>query len=516
MRNEHYKSDIRVELTLRVCGAEVPYSGNDFKAVFYTRGSAEYVCWRAGDEWHGCERGVNGRIMFLLDNHGLPPGELKVRYEELLPDVSFASGFQRRVTVSSLGVVLTTTGERSVRCVETSLPVDLESLLSKVEEVLSLASAGYVTHEDLESALSKAGGLVMIEALGEPPADVGAAGTVCRVAMQGWTQLEDGDTVTFPLMVTQWEPGMFCNSLFFNRYGMDNYGLCWDDHGQPMYLDERVGEGGAKLYNDDWEIDEYYAAGYTDAGFENFNPNGLIFEAYVWGTVGYKLYMSDGTRWMELGENGGSGGTPNIYVEMREDIQDGNGDLMKMLVVRGAEPFLNDDFVPVLLRHSRKKNGWGWHHYNPAQYKAGGQDKSPDDVVVDDFGGYKVVYVLGAELNHELVNMPRPHYNDGGIIDCSDGDVLDDILAATVVLHVSHGKRKFAVLELDGDIGEPVTRTIRTKWGLAFIRRSDYPALNERLDVSKLASNIAPFTIYYGWRKDYELNDKVLCTRVLT
>lgn len=169
-----------------------------------------------------------------------------------------------------------------------------------------------------------------------------------------------------------------------------------------------------------------------------------------------------------------------------------------VLVVRGADDYLTAEYVPILLRKSTKARGRGWHHYG--NYNTSSEvGKSPDLVNIETLlvrntqtedVPMSVVEILSDCDIREYLPQPsrfRTH-------DSSSGVKYADVT-------VSHGKRKIRLFQAGDDDEKPdYYSNFKAKWGLAFIKRSDFPNEHTRLDVTKLVTNIAPFYVYYRWQ----------------
>lgn len=183
-----------------------------------------------------------------------------------------------------------------------------------------------------------------------------------------------------------------------------------------------------------------------------------------------------------------------IYCEVRNSDDVDND----VLVVRGADDYLTSEYVPILLRKSTKTRGRGWHHYG--NYRTNiEQGKSPDFVTTKMFrvdntktddALMPVILLNGDAEVYDYLPQPsrfRTH-------DSSSGEKCADVT-------VSHGKRKIRLFQAGDDDEIPdYYSNFKAKWGLAFIKRSDFPNEHTRLDVTKLVTNIAPFYVYYRWQ----------------
>lgn len=185
---------------------------------------------------------------------------------------------------------------------------------------------------------------------------------------------------------------------------------------------------------------------------------------------------------LPIGESDGVKST--IYCEVRTaaGINDDEGNV---LIVKGADEFLTNAYVPILLRNSNKRNGRGWHHFKSNNLFEGGNSDfcTIEDIIVINGSGQNGTYPLtakGVKLDDDfniLSHMPAAHDN-----------------------FVSHGKRKIKLVRTDSN-DNTIHVNFKAKWGLAFIKATDFPAnSNIRLDVAKLVTTIAPFYVYYRWQ----------------
>ena len=171
-------------------------------------------------------------------------------------------------------------------------------------------------------------------------------------------------------------------------------------------------------------------------------------------------------------------GKPTIYLDVEKDLGSENTRKDK-LVVFGAEDFLTNEYTPILLRCSHKSNSRGWHHYKT-------YDSNHVNVVT------VVEETLSSIYNGE------PITRNVNVVKLNSGDVLyeiiDPIRRDNGTFYVPHGKKQYKL----GSGKE--RRNAKVKWGFAFIKKSDLsnnPAV--KLDIGKLATNIAPFNVYYSW-----------------
>ena len=229
--------------------------------------------------------------------------------------------------------------------------------------------------------------------------------------------------------------------------------------------------------------------------WSHLSSNEYVSVFYV--TYNNGIYISNGETWQSLD----SSSTPTIYCEVRNAAGD-DENLGTVLIVKGADSFVNNGYVPILLRNSNKRNGRGWHHYKTSNNGDGGNSSfcSIDDVIVSNASGShassNVLTAKGVKLEDDfdiLAYMPQANDNK-----------------------VSHGKRTINLLRTSSKGGNSDLHVnFKAKWGLAFIKASDFPSDNVRLDISKLATNIAPFFVYYRWQR--EINDNwSLYTRLIT
>lgn len=213
-----------------------------------------------------------------------------------------------------------------------------------------------------------------------------------------------------------------------------------------------------------------------------FNDNGKIYQQVTTTTNAEDIfYISNGTNWIQIsgGSNSSNGGIRQIYTSVRD--LDGVG---YALCVEGADDLINEGYVPVLFRRCKtSKRGWLWRHYTPEN-----RTKSPALVTMGSAELVKFTpmqitppqtvpvfkYVL-IDGESDTTNYPQPHNDTHGF------------------MVVSHGKRQYKLYD-----GEK-RHNYKAKWGVALIALSDFPDEHTALDISKLATNIAPFYIYYCW-----------------
>ena len=170
-------------------------------------------------------------------------------------------------------------------------------------------------------------------------------------------------------------------------------------------------------------------------------------------------------------------GKPTIYLDVeRESTR------KDKLVVFGAEDFLTNEYTPILLRCSHKSNSRGWHHYKT-------------------YDGNHVNVVTVEEETLSSLYDDEPITRDVNVVKLNSDDVLYEMIDPKTkqggIIYVPHGKKQYKLY--DGS----ARRNAKVKWGFAFIKTSDLsnnPTV--KLDIGKLATNIAPFNVYYSWSND--------------
>lgn len=192
-----------------------------------------------------------------------------------------------------------------------------------------------------------------------------------------------------------------------------------------------------------------------------------------------------------------NGNTANAVSQIYCEVRNATELKADLLVVRGADDYLTSEYVPILLRKSTKARGRGWHHYGNYRTNTE-QEKSPDFVTTQmvrvdntktDDALMPVISLNGNVRVYDYLPQPsrfRTHDSSSG--------------AKYVDVTVSHGKRKIRLFQASDDDEKPdYYSNFKAKWGLAFIKRSDFPNIHTRLDITKLVTNIAPFYVYYRW-----------------
>ena len=153
------------------------------------------------------------------------------------------------------------------------------------------------------------------------------------------------------------------------------------------------------------------------------------------------------------------------------------------LCVTGADRFLNSNYVPIIFRRSKNKRGWSWNHYGSCVSLSSEGTKEPDFVKIQTAQrlNHETIHKVIVNDSDDLTYFPQAHLNN-----------IDDVV-------VSHGRLQYRLFcENDGKFSN-----VKTKWGLAFIHAEDFPDAAHRVDLNRLATNIAPFTLYYYWDTDH-------------
>lgn len=360
----------------------------------------------------------------------------------------------------------------------------------------------------------------VIEATSTLPS-VAARGTICKLTVPSTInenlteEAVSGDSFVFPIWIAIDDTMTSINSQISNETSEHRQiNLSRTNGGTPVV---NIYENGQEEYafTGVEEYDGIFKFGPLSNGGVNpnqyistnnlvFNPGDFdIYTNYVATTRRVDVYISDGETWQQItpsittedpdgtveetadlpiGESDGVKST--IYCEVRT-AAGVNADEGNVLIVKGADEFLTNAYVPILLRNSNKKNGRGWHHFKSNNLFEGGNSDfcTIEDIIVINGSGQNGTYPLtakGVKLVDDfniLSHMPAAHNN-----------------------FVSHGKRKIKLVRTDSN-DNTIHVNFKAKWGLAFIKATDFPAnSNIRLDVAKLVTTIAPFYVYYRWQ----------------
>ena len=139
--------------------------------------------------------------------------------------------------------------------------------------------------------------------------------------------------------------------------------------------------------------------------------------------------------------------------------------------------------MPIIFRRSKNKRGWSWNHYGSCVSLSSEGTKEPDFVKIQTAQrlNHETIHKVIVNDSDDLTYFPQAHLNN-----------IDDVV-------VSHGRLQYRLFcENDGKFSN-----VKTKWGLAFIHAEDFPDAAHRVDLNRLATNIAPFTLYYYWDTDH-------------
>lgn len=105
MANINYQSDFQVEVGLK--GKNIV--GIPFTLTFYTAtGDATYVCDYDGTTYTNCKRLNDTTILVTFNAHELRPGQLKVKKEFHVSNLTYPDGVQTIVDVEQLDIYLVT------------------------------------------------------------------------------------------------------------------------------------------------------------------------------------------------------------------------------------------------------------------------------------------------------------------------------------------------------------------------------------------------------------------------
>ena len=153
------------------------------------------------------------------------------------------------------------------------------------------------------------------------------------------------------------------------------------------------------------------------------------------------------------------------------------------LCVTGADRFLNSNYVPIIFRRSKNKRGWSWNHYGSCVSLSSEGTKEPDFVKIQTTqrSNHETIHKVIVNDSDDLTYFPQAHLN-----------TINDVV-------VSHGRFQYRLFRTTGG----KYSNVKTKWGLAFIHAEDFPDAAHRVDLNRLATNIAPFTLYYYWGTDH-------------
>ncbi|MDO4512258.1 MAG: hypothetical protein Q4B68_10640 [Bacteroidales bacterium] len=171
------------------------------------------------------------------------------------------------------------------------------------------------------------------------------------------------------------------------------------------------------------------------------------------------------------------GGRGFIYVDIE------HGDYLRIL---GAEDYLNKDYVPFLFRYSTKAN-----RYSPKGLPGCTHEPSRK--------GWHPMGTVGTTVvnaESKIVSVNQEVYGRGGKgLSSAPQDFMLYIFGDYVVYY---GKRRVKLMKWKNNV--EVYRRVRLQYGIAFIHRKNIEG-NKRLDLSRLATNIAPFHINWDINK---------------
>lgn len=149
MRYENYKSDIKLEVTLKLGGVAIAVPSHDFEVRFTSGDNGKaYVCSYLNGVWNKCAPIENGsKLECYLDNHGLGPGRLKALFVDHAPDGSMPDGDKVTAVPSKLDIELITGAGDDATSVAAEVVVDIYSAVADAraiaDELESKLASGY-------------------------------------------------------------------------------------------------------------------------------------------------------------------------------------------------------------------------------------------------------------------------------------------------------------------------------------------------------------------------------------
>lgn len=137
MRRENYKSDIKLEVTLKLGGVPIGVPDHDFALHFFTEGDHRiYCCHHRGDEWLNC-KAEGDKLICSLDNHHLGCGMLMCEYYDYAPDVDFADGNQLKVVPNMLDIELIEDAGDDATAISAEVAIDIVGALADVRAAVA-------------------------------------------------------------------------------------------------------------------------------------------------------------------------------------------------------------------------------------------------------------------------------------------------------------------------------------------------------------------------------------------
>lgn len=423
---------------------------------------------------------------------------------------------------------------------------ELTSYVSKSE----LSYASYVTTYSLENIVTynsynpvtsyavynaiekKSNSIEIFDELPDPTTYT--SGTTCILYKA--TEIENGDPVIFPIMVS----------------GLPNQDL--NDEQNQHDIDIALLDTNNRIslcMHDTGIIDEYNPDAQIEDNWLNYKPYGDDIQIYngddcrySWETSAFNIsvshgqnanfyhldiltYINNGTSWVNLNDlTSHQDPDENIIVDDVENpplyaveydkhiycsveplntvnfsMDSWEEDSPYVLCVHNAERFLNtEEYVPVLMRKCKHKNGmgahWGWKQYIPSMntgyngYKSDFRDDgiyivpTTDKFDISNGKPFQGVFIINEPIKY------FPHVTNNG----------------TNCPTIAHGCNTIDLLRKNINDEVIAITQYRAHWGISFIKKSDWPRNDRPLDFNKLVTNIAEFKILYII-EDWDVNN---------